>query len=131
MQWGKGRDEIVDLDRIARIVGQADLICLQEVERHWRHADHADQPARLAALLPRHFAVFAPAVDLHDPRSPQRRHYGLLTLSRWPILTSRGFPLPKCPVQGRLNDQACPYEVKTAPSGQGLRRYNAHLNCLF
>lgn len=133
IQWGKGRDEAVDLDRIARTVGGADVICLQEVERNWRDMKHCDQPARLADLLPDHFAVFAPSVDIHDARSTNRqarRQYGLLTLSRWPILTSRVFPMPKYPVYGSLNDQSCLHEIVIAPGGQALRIYNTHLNFL-
>ena len=38
IQWGKGRDGVVDLDRIARTISSADVIALQEVERHWRDA---------------------------------------------------------------------------------------------
>ena len=33
IQWGKGLDEKVDLDRIARTVADCDVIALQEVER--------------------------------------------------------------------------------------------------
>lgn len=136
IQWGKGRDEGVDLDRIARSVRDADVICLQEVERNWREMDHADQVARLSAVLPDHYATFAPSVDIHDSRATgpgarlARRQYGLLTLSRWPILSVRTFPLPKYPVQGQINDQSCLAEAVIAPKGRGLRIYNTHLNYL-
>lgn len=136
IQWGKGRDERVDLDRIARCVRDADVICLQEVERNWRDMDHADQVARLSALLPDHYASFAPSVDIHDARATgpgarvARRQYGLLTLSRWPILSVRSFPLPKFPVHGSINDQSCLAEAVIAPQGRGLRVYNTHLNYL-
>lgn len=136
IQWGKGRDEGVDLDRIARTVGEADVICLQEVERNWREMDHADQVARLSQLLPDHYASFAPSVDIHDARATgpgarlARRQYGLLTLSRWPILSVRTFPLPKYPVHGHINDQSCLAEAVIAPQGRGLRVYNTHLNYL-
>jgi len=36
IQWGRGRDGEIDLDRIARTKQGADIIALQEVERHWR-----------------------------------------------------------------------------------------------
>ena len=90
IQWGKGRDEVVDLDRIARTIESADLIALQEVERHWRHMDHADQVARLSALMPHHHPAFFTAVDFHNPQIPtERQQYGLMVLSRWPILSVR------------------------------------------
>lgn len=135
IQWGKGRDGVIDLDRIARTVADADIICLQEVERNWRAGPHSDQPARLAALLPDHHAVYAPAIDLHDARPGAargaRRQFGLLTLSRWPILSSRVFPLPKFPVHGHPNDVSCLHEAVIAPEGgQGLRVYHTHLNYL-
>lgn len=133
IQWGKGQDDIVDLARIARTVAFADVICLQEVERNWREMADCDQVARLAALLPDHHAIFSPAVDLHDHRDTTgkgRRQYGLMLLSRWPILSTRTFPLPKYPVHGNLNDSSVLQEAVIAPGGQGLRIYNTHLNFL-
>ena len=91
IQWGKAQDEVVDLSRIARTLAKADVICLQEVERNWRDMADSDQGARLTALLPDHHAIFSPTVDLHDHRDTAakgRRQYGLLLLSRWPILST-------------------------------------------
>ena len=54
--------------------------------------------ARLAELLPDHYYAYAPSVDISDPTLKDRsarRQYGVLTLSRWPILSARVFPLPK------------------------------------
>ncbi len=133
IQWGKGQDEVVDLSRIARTVAAADVICLQEVERNWREMDDCDQVARLSALLPDRHAIFSPTVDLHDHRETAgkgRRQYGLMLLSRWPILSTRTFPLPKYPVHGSLNDSSGLQEAVIAPGGQGLRIYNTHLNYL-
>ena len=64
IQWGKGRDGLVDLDRVARVVAQADVIGLQEVERNWRKMDHADQVLRLAELFPDRYVFFAPSLDV-------------------------------------------------------------------
>lgn len=133
IQWGKGQDDVVDLSRIAQTVAMADVICLQEVERNWREMPHCDQVARLAALMPDHYAIFSPTVDLHDHRdsaSKGRRQYGLMLLSRWPILSTRTFPLPKYPVQGSLNDSSGLQEAVIAPDGKGIRIYNTHLNYL-
>jgi endonuclease/exonuclease/phosphatase family metal-dependent hydrolase len=109
------------------------VICLQEVERNWRDMADSDQVARLTTLLPDHHAIFSPTVDLHDHRDTAakgRRQYGLLILSRWPILSTRTFPLPKYPVYGSLNDSSGLQEAVIAPGGQGLRIYNTHLNYL-
>lgn len=133
IQWGMGRDGKVDLSRIADTVRDADVICLQEVERHWRKMDHADQIARLSELLPDHYYSFAPSVDVNDPTRPDkgaRRQYGLLTLSRWPILSVRVFPLPKYPVVGHLVDQSCLQEVIVVAQGRPVRIYNTHLGYL-
>lgn len=133
IQWGKGQDDVVDLSRIAQTVANADVICLQEVERNWRDMPDSDQVARLAALLPDHYAIFSPTVDLHDHRenaTKGRRQYGLMILSRWPILSTRTFPLRKYPVQGSLNDSSGLQEAVIAPGGQGVRIYNTHLNYL-
>ena len=133
IQWGKGQDEVVDLSRIARTVAKADVICLQEVERNWREMADSDQVARLADLLPDHHVIFFPTVDLHDHRetaTKSRRQYGLMILSRWPILSTRTFPLPKYPVQGSLNDSSGLQEAVIAPHGTGIRIYNTHLNYL-
>jgi endonuclease/exonuclease/phosphatase family metal-dependent hydrolase len=133
IQWGKGQDEVVDLSRIARTVAKADVICLQEVECNWREMADSDQVARLAALLPDHYAIFSPTVDLHDHRenaTKGRRQYGLMLLSRWPILSTRTFPLPKYPVHASLNDSSGLQEAVIAPDGKGIRIYNTHLNYL-
>jgi endonuclease/exonuclease/phosphatase family metal-dependent hydrolase len=136
IQWGKGRDDVVDLARIARTIEAADIIALQEVERHWR-PETGDQTAQLAALLPGHHWVFGAAVDLDgssiapDGRvTSQRRQYGNMILSRWPITSLRNWALTKYPVHGRMNDLSILMEsVIAAPNGD-LRVYNTHLNYL-
>jgi endonuclease/exonuclease/phosphatase family metal-dependent hydrolase len=133
IQWGKGLDERVDLARIAATVALADVICLQEVERNWRDMEHADQVARLSELLPDHHVIFSPTVDLHDHRptgAKGRRQYGLMLLSRSPILSTRTFPLPKYPVHGSINDSSGLQEAVIDVNGTGLRIYNTHLNFL-
>src|SRR5262245_21425561 len=137
IQWGMGRDGQVDLARIARTVAEADIICLQEVERNWRRVDDADQVARFCELLPRHYCVFGASVDLSDERPATgtvmnrgRRQYGNLTLSRWPIASTRSFPLSKRPVHGQINDASILLECIIAQPGKSFRVYNTHLNYL-
>ena len=50
IQYGFGGDGRYDLTRAARVVEGADIIALQEVERHWRRTNLDDQPAILAGL---------------------------------------------------------------------------------
>ncbi|MFO0991459.1 MAG: endonuclease/exonuclease/phosphatase family protein [Hyphomicrobiales bacterium] len=137
IQWGMGQDGIVDLARIARTVGDADIICLQEVERDWRKGPDAEEVQRLCELLPRHFCAFAPAVDLDNSRVETdgrvhngRRQYGNLTLSRWPIMSIRIFPLTKYPVYGHVNDASVLLETVVQHESAPFRVYNTHLNYL-
>ncbi|HEY8368519.1 MAG TPA: endonuclease, partial [Thermodesulfobacteriota bacterium] len=66
IQAGKGCDGVTDLARIAAVVksmGEADVICLQEVARHEPTiAGGADQAAELQALFPGYEAVFGAAL---------------------------------------------------------------------
>lgn len=125
IQWGMGRDRRIDLGRIAETVAAADIVALQEVERHWRPQDWPDQAERLAALLPEHDWVHGAAVDLTGGRG-RRRQIGNMILSRVPIESTRTLPLPSWPVAGHVNDDQAVTEAVTA----GLRIYNAHLNYL-
>ena len=64
IQFGLGSDNRYDLARIAREVADADVIALQEVERHWRRSGVVDAPAVLAAHLPEHHWVFGANLDM-------------------------------------------------------------------
>jgi endonuclease/exonuclease/phosphatase family metal-dependent hydrolase len=137
IQWGMGQDGIVDLARIARTVGEADIICLQEVERDWRKGPDAEEVELLCELLPRYYCAFAPAVDLDNSRVDAdgrvhngRRQYGNLTLSRWPIISVRTFPLTKYPVYGHVNDASVLLETVIQRGDTPFRVYNTHLNYL-
>ena len=92
IQYGTGRDGVVDLARIARAVEGADVIALQEVERFSQRTSLQDQPALLAALLPGYHWVYGPGMDLHaDVVAPdgrvtqQRRQFGNMLLSKTPL----------------------------------------------
>jgi len=137
IQWGMGQDGIVDLARIARTVGEADIICLQEVERDWRKGPDSEEVQRLCELMPQHYCAFAPAVDLDNSSVDAngrvkngRRQYGNLTLSRWPIVSIRTFPLTKYPVYGHVNDASVLLETVVQHKDAPFRVYNTHLNYL-
>jgi len=94
----QGVDDRLDLDRIAAEVRRtdADVIGLQEVDRHWSsRSDFADQAAELARRLDMDVAYGA-NLDL-DPASPgaPRRQYGTAVLSKWEIRESRNTLLPR------------------------------------
>ena len=137
IQYSLGKDGRLDLARIAEAVRGADIIALQEVDRHMPHAGDVDQPARLAELLPEHFWIYGPPVDLDGGAPPaggrvinRRRQHGNMLLSRWPILSSRLHLLPKFRTFDRFGAQRGALEgVIAAPSGP-LRVYVIHLSSL-
>lgn len=136
IQFGRGRDGRIDLDRIAATIGKADLVALQEVERDWR-SDQAfpDQAERLATLMPRHHWVYGATTDLDgstvgaDGRvTNRRRRFGNMILSRLPIVSTRTLPLPTLPVSGQVNDQSSLLEGVIDNGQDSFRLYNIHLN---
>ena len=92
---GVGPDGRHDLARLTGLLAatQADLICLQEVDRRFgARSGHADQAQELARALGRELA-FAASLDEPDD-GPGRRQYGNALLSRWPVLDSQVHLLP-------------------------------------
>lgn len=98
IQAGLGLDGKVDLQRIADVIralpfykGIPDVICLQEVSRHFSALTNGvscDQAAQLQNLFPDYTGIFRPAVDLDphkDSSSPERRQFGCMILSRFPV----------------------------------------------
>lgn len=133
IQYGFGADGVYDLARAARLMQGADIIALQEVERHWQRSGHDDQPALLEALLPGHYAVFGPAFDMDaSTRAPgrvvnRRRQFGPMILSRWPILWTRLHLLPMRRMIDPLNTQTGALEACIACPGGALRVFSLHL----
>jgi endonuclease/exonuclease/phosphatase family metal-dependent hydrolase len=93
---GVGRDERHDLARLAKVLvaADADVICLQEVDRHFGdRSEDVDQALLLSRALDMQLA-WGPAID--EPRVGDRpaRQYGNALLSRLPILVSDVHRLP-------------------------------------
>ena len=138
IQYGTGRDGVVDLRRIARAVQGADVIALQEVERFSQRTALQDQPALLAELLPGYHWVYGPGMDLNadvvapDGRvTPQRRQFGNMLLSKTPILSARNHLLPKLGTLVQFSLQRCALEgVIVTAAGRALRLYSVHLTHL-
>ncbi len=102
IQYGLGKDDRYDLARIAREVETADVIALQEVERHWQRSGCVDAPAVLGSHLPEHHWVYGANLDMDASyREPagrlvnRRRQFGTMIRSRSPIVSSRNHLLPK------------------------------------
>jgi endonuclease/exonuclease/phosphatase family metal-dependent hydrolase len=134
IQYSLGRDGVYDLARTVDAVRDADVICLQEVDRHWPRTAMADQAADIAALLPDRYWVFGPMLDIDastvdaDGRVHNvRRQYGQMVISRYPIVSSRTFPLPMLHTGPLANAWCCALEtVIDTPEGP-VRVVNVHL----
>lgn len=125
IQNGKGCDGAMDLARIARVaraMGEADVLCFQEISRNDPAiAAGADQVAQLEALFPGYAAVFGPALARNE------RQYGNLVLTRLPLLQVFNHLLPH-PAAGdvkHMQRQAIEAVVRT-PAGP-LRVVTTHL----
>jgi endonuclease/exonuclease/phosphatase family metal-dependent hydrolase len=93
---GVGGDERHDLPRLAAVLAalNADVICLQEVDRHFGdRSEDVDQALLLSRALDMQLA-WGPTID--EPRGGElpARQYGNALLSRLPILISDVHPLP-------------------------------------
>ncbi len=132
IQWGRGADGRVDLDRtIAAIrhAGAVDVICLQEVARNFPGLPggaREDELALLAGAFPDHAPVYAAALDVPDGEGG-RAQFGNLLLSRVAVDQVFRHQLPY-PGDGALPGMArvCIEAVLDSPRG-GLRVLTTHL----
>ena len=133
IQYGRGRDGVFDLKRIATAIAGADVIALQEVERYWLRSGMCDQPAEIADLLAEYYWVYGAGVDLDasaDGAPNRRRQFGNMLLCRRPILSSRNHLLPKYASLGPMSVQRNALEG-VIETGRGLLRvYSVHLTHL-
>ena len=138
IQYGRGKDDRFDLDRIAEEIAGADLIALQEVERFWTRSSGVDQPRLIARRFPGHYWAYGPGVDLHlDAAGPgggsagRRRQFGNMLLSRTPLLAIRHHLLPKYGSLGPpMSLQRSALEAVVAVRGGHVRVYSVHLTHL-
>ena len=90
IQWGRGMDGRVDLQRILRTIrqlGDFDVICLQEVAVNFPGlpgSHGGDQVAELLAGLPGYAAIYGAATDVPDGRGG-RSQFGNAVFSRLPV----------------------------------------------
>jgi len=135
IQFGLGKDNRFDLQRVANEVEGADIIALQEVERYWQRSGNTDQPAQLAQLLNKYYWAYGPYFDVDASKAEDdgsitnvRRQFGNMILSKTPIISTRLFPLPKTALRHRHNMVVGVFEgVVQLPNDAALRIYNAHL----
>lgn len=131
LQWGRGVDGRVDLERIAakvRALGDFDVMCFQEIADNYPELpgnDAADQFGALAALFPGHTAIEGISVDVGA--RGRRKRFGNLILSRLPVTSARrhALPWPADPDADSMPRVAVEVVV-TAPFG-ALRVTTTHL----
>ena len=134
IQCGLGCDGVFDLARIARVtraLGDADVICYQEVARHDPvYAAGADQQAELQRLFPGYQVFFGAGLDRGGEfggAGGARRQFGNALLSRLPVVQIFRHLLPH-PAEGgikHMQRQAIEAVVQ-APCGP-LRVVTTHL----
>jgi glycerophosphoryl diester phosphodiesterase len=121
-----GTDDVLDLERIATEIerGGADIVGLQEVDRHWsERSQFVDQAQWLADRLGME-VVYGANLDLEPPAAGQpRRQYGTAILSAHPIVYSRNTHLPR-PENG---EQRGLLEAGIDVEGVRVRVANTHL----
>jgi len=133
IQYGFGGDGRYDLARAARVVAGADIIALQEVERHWRRTNLDDQPEILSRLLPDYHWVYGPAFDMDASESRdgrvvnRRRQFGTMVLSKLPIVWSRLHALPMRRTVRPLNTRNAALECMIRTLAGPVRVFSLHL----
>jgi len=135
IQYGKGKDGQIDIERIIGEIDGADVVALQEVERFWARSDYTDQVDQITTAMPEHYWVYGPGVDLHaDQQSANdkgaRRQFGNLILSRHPIISSRHHLLPKYGSIDPLSIQRSALEATIMCGKHRIRFYSIHLTHL-
>lgn len=137
IQFGRGLDRKINLDRTCQSIEGADIICLQEVEVGWQRSGDIDQPKAIAEILPQYYAVFGSSFDVDNSVKKEdgkivnrRRQHGVMVLSRWPILSSRTFNLTKMHYADKFNMQMSFVETVIRAEHKVFRVYSYHAGYL-
>ena len=136
IQYGRGLDDRIDLDRITDSISDADVIALQEVERYFPRTGYVDQVEEIASRLSGYHWVYGAGVDIHADQTEsgrvrhRRSQFGNMLLSKYPIETSRNHLLPKYASSGPLSIQRSALEGVIAFGSRRVRVYSIHLTHL-
>ncbi|HEX4782349.1 MAG TPA: endonuclease/exonuclease/phosphatase family protein [Usitatibacter sp.] len=132
IQWGRGLDGRVDLERIvreARAIADFDVLCIQEVADNFPGLpgnDERDQFAELARLLPGYTGVPGFGVDVGG-EGGRRRRFGNVIFTRYSVLSARRHALPWPADRGKSTMPRVAVEaILQAPMG-ALRVTTTHL----
>ena len=134
IQYGTGRDGVVDLSRIIDETSGADIIALQEVERFWPRSGNVDQVKVFSEYFNDYYWAYGAGVDLHvaesSPSDNMRRQFGNMLLSKLPLEHVRNHLLPKHGSLDSLSIQRSALEATVNIDDQLLRIYSIHLTHL-
>jgi endonuclease/exonuclease/phosphatase family metal-dependent hydrolase len=133
-QFCTGLDGRTDIDRIAAEIAGADIMALQEIDRHWQRTGLVDQVQEIADRFPKYYWTYGPGIDVdacyHDENDRlvnRRRQFGNMVLSRWPLLMVRNHLLPKLHLRNPLSLQRSALEtIVDLPDGP-CRVVSVHL----
>ena len=114
------------------LVRDCDIIALQEVDCNWDRSGNRDQVEQIANLMPDHDIAFGPTIDVakHSGsgfQSRARRRSGNMILSKYPIIATRNFLLPRYGAVGKLDMQKGVLEASMDSDVGPLRVYATHL----
>ncbi|MFT4469757.1 endonuclease/exonuclease/phosphatase family protein [Arthrobacter sulfonylureivorans] len=127
---GSDDEDELDLAAIARDIhaSGADIIGLQEVDRHKSRSKFVDQAAWLARRLGMYF-VYGVNVE-RPPRDGQKKRsqYGTAILSKYRIVSSRNYLLRNIRYKEDPSQQRGLLEAVIDLGGVQLRFYNTHLD---
>jgi len=135
IQFGKGKDDRFDLNRIVDEVSGADIIAMQEVERFCERSGNIDQAAEIAGLLGEYHWVYGAGIDINaDVETDgvithRRQQFGNMLLSKTPIIYSRNHLLAKYGSLGPISIQRSALECVLSLK-HPLRVYSVHLTHL-
>jgi endonuclease/exonuclease/phosphatase family metal-dependent hydrolase len=134
IQYSLGADNTYDMKRCVDVVRDADIICLQEIDRNWLRTKMEDQVAQVQALLPDRYCAFGPSLDVDasaiNPNGSvdnRRRQSGQMTISRFPIASSRAIQLPKEDTGELMNSWSAALETVILTPERPVRVINLHL----
>ncbi|MGI9523667.1 MAG: endonuclease/exonuclease/phosphatase family protein [Hyphomicrobiaceae bacterium] len=133
IQYGKGCDGHVSLERIASVIrgmGEPDVICLQEVSRWLQLQDNvpgSDQLAEIQRLFPDYEAIFGAAVEARLANTNRRWQFGNLMLTRLPVSSVFHHPLPRPADAGARHMPRQATELSVTLAARSVRIVNTHL----
>lgn len=135
IQAAKGVDGKVDVERIAKVIkglGDADVICLQEVLHDIDETETSlqevppSQAELLAEFFPQHREIFGAAIDRQSASG--RSLFGNMILSRLPVLNVFMHKLPQPADPDNLNMPRQAIEVLLQTGEEVVRVVTTHLD---